>query len=313
MLGRAVFLNWLLVNIVYSIWIFGQSNGDILDVPPEILDTFVKENRYVLLLLKSAECLGCAEASDELEKVTPPETFSDISAIEKRSSHDAELASRYGVSEFPKLVFFREGTAVLYDGEKIVSSEVSAWLGLAEQEAVQILTDDTFEHLTQAATGATTGDWFVLFYKPSCPKCHQVFPAFESVAIRVKQRMNFAMVDMESNKKLLERFKIEKCPTAILFRQGKMYEYEPEKYEPKAITSFVESWYTNVQAKPVPVEPTGFDRLTESIAMALKEQLHDPDKKWFILSGAVSVAIVTIVIIAVCTCKKSPDGKKKQE
>lgn len=24
------------------------------------------------------------------------------------------------------------------------------------------LTDDTFEHLTQAATGATTGDWFVM-------------------------------------------------------------------------------------------------------------------------------------------------------
>ncbi|KAK3599777.1 hypothetical protein CHS0354_037263 [Potamilus streckersoni] len=311
MLSKAVYLNWLLVNIVYSIWIFGQSSGDIVEVTPEILDTFVKENRYVLLLFKSAECADCSEAADELEKVVPPETFSD--AVVKSLSHNAELATHYGVSEFPKLVFFRQGTPVLYDGEKIVSSEVSAWLGLAEQEAVQILTDDTFEHLTQAATGATTGDWFVLFFKPSCPKCQQVFPAFESVAVRVKQRMNFATVDMETNKKLLERFKIEKCPTAILFRQGKMYEYEPEKYEPKAITSFVESWYTNVQAKPVPVEPTAFDRLTESIAMALKEQLHDPNRKWIILSGAISVAIVTIVIIAICACKKSPEGKKKQE
>jgi hypothetical protein len=26
---------------------------------------------------------------------------------------------------------------------------------------LQVLTDDTFEHLTQAVTGATTGDWFV--------------------------------------------------------------------------------------------------------------------------------------------------------
>lgn len=28
------------------------------------------------------------------------------------------------------------------------------------------LTDATFEELTQAATGATTGDWVVMFYAP---------------------------------------------------------------------------------------------------------------------------------------------------
>jgi hypothetical protein len=27
---------------------------------------------------------------------------------------------------------------------------------------VKELNDETFEHLTQAATGATTGDWFVM-------------------------------------------------------------------------------------------------------------------------------------------------------
>lgn len=29
---------------------------------------------------------------------------------------------------------------------------------------VKELTDATFEHLTQAASGATTGDWFVMLY-----------------------------------------------------------------------------------------------------------------------------------------------------
>jgi len=28
--------------------------------------------------------------------------------------------------------------------------------------AVKELTDDTFEHLTQASSGATTGDWFIM-------------------------------------------------------------------------------------------------------------------------------------------------------
>ena len=34
---------------------------------------------------------------------------------------------------------------------------------IANQEAnVNYLTDESFEHLTQAASGATTGDWIVM-------------------------------------------------------------------------------------------------------------------------------------------------------
>jgi hypothetical protein len=35
-----------------------------------------------------------------------------------------------------------------------------------EASSMKILTDKNFEHDTQATTGATTGDWFVLFYAP---------------------------------------------------------------------------------------------------------------------------------------------------
>lgn len=31
-----------------------------------------------------------------------------------------------------------------------------------KEPIVKELTDETFEHLTQVATGATTGDWFVM-------------------------------------------------------------------------------------------------------------------------------------------------------
>ena len=36
----------------------------------------------------------------------------------------------------------------------------------ATEVDVVVLTDANFEHLSQAATGATTGDWFVEFYAP---------------------------------------------------------------------------------------------------------------------------------------------------
>lgn len=45
---------------------------------------------------------------------------------------------------------------------EVLSEDIQAWLNQAKDVATQALTDETFEHLTQAATGATTGDWLVI-------------------------------------------------------------------------------------------------------------------------------------------------------
>jgi len=41
------------------------------------------------------------------------------------------------------------------------AEEVLSWVGENMQSYTMTLNDDNFEHLTQASTGATTGDWFV--------------------------------------------------------------------------------------------------------------------------------------------------------
>lgn len=54
----------------------------------------------------------------------------------------------------------------------LVASSVQAY-DYAKDSNVVELSDETFEHDTQAASGATTGDWFVMFYAPvSCTRCH---------------------------------------------------------------------------------------------------------------------------------------------
>lgn len=47
---------------------------------------------------------------------------------------------------------------------------------------VVVLGDDNFEHLTQAGSGATTGDWLVEFYAPWCGHCKKLAPIYEKVA-----------------------------------------------------------------------------------------------------------------------------------
>lgn len=61
----------------------------------------------------------------------------------------------------PSLVYFRRGIPLLYDGH-ISGDEITQTLVDNQEPVVKELSDYTFEHLTQASTGATTGDWFVM-------------------------------------------------------------------------------------------------------------------------------------------------------
>jgi len=47
---------------------------------------------------------------------------------------------------------------------KIRAVDLEEFVETAQMVAMKTLYDETFEHLTQAATGATTGDWLVILY-----------------------------------------------------------------------------------------------------------------------------------------------------
>lgn len=73
----------------------------------------------------------------------------------------SNLVRLYSPNKEPAIVFFRRGNPMLLDHEKLGEDEMLMKITENEEPVVKELTDTTFEHLTQASTGATTGDWFV--------------------------------------------------------------------------------------------------------------------------------------------------------
>lgn len=46
--------------------------------------------------------------------------------------------------------------------DELLADEIVEWVVEAKQTPFPELTDETLEHLTQASTGATTGDWLIM-------------------------------------------------------------------------------------------------------------------------------------------------------
>jgi protein disulfide-isomerase-like protein len=125
---------------------------------------------------------------------------------------------------------------------------------------VQLLASDVvkldssnFEHLTQASTGATTGDWLIKFYAPWCGHCKSMAPAYERLATNLLGEVNVAEVNADKERGLRSRFDISGFPTIIFLRQGNVYKYKGPRTE-EAFTKFVKGGYldTSTKASPVP-------------------------------------------------------------
>lgn len=104
-------------------------------------------------------CDHCDKFETELFKIRD-ELKENIPA-EVAKVTNSQLVRLYSPKKEPAVVFFRNGVPLLYDGA-INAEEIYQQFDANKQPAVKDLTDDTFEHLTQAATGATTGDWLIL-------------------------------------------------------------------------------------------------------------------------------------------------------
>ena len=75
------------------------------------------------------------------------------------------LTKKFVIAKFPRLIYYRDENYVVYDGEQIDADSLVNWIEEFLEKKTRRLNDNSFEHDTQASTGSTTGDWFVLLYE----------------------------------------------------------------------------------------------------------------------------------------------------
>jgi len=131
-------------------------------------------------------------------------------------------------------------------------------------EDIVHLTDDDFEHLTQASTGHTTGDWFVMFHATWCGHCKAAIPKWQEFAELKKGLINVAAVNAPDCPNTADRFSVRGYPSFVFLKGGKMYDYNGGR-DVSSWDTFALSGYASEEAKEVPGPLTWFSKFIRDL------------------------------------------------
>ena len=179
------------------------------------------------------------------------------------------------------------------------------------QTDVVVLDEKTFEHLTQAATGATTGDWLVKFYAPWCGHCKALEPVWEQTATELLGSVNVAKVDCTANRALSMRFNIRGIPTLMLFSKGRMYYFkEPRSVE--TLSEFARGGFKLHEGEKVPPPLSSyFAELEFVFRHAYQEALKDLKARRYFTYNTVLVLVPGFFTVVIILLIVVPVGKPK--
>mmetsp|Transcript_10694 Transcript_10694/g.13523 ORF Transcript_10694/g.13523 Transcript_10694/m.13523 type:complete len:227 (+) Transcript_10694:50-730(+) len=177
-------------------------------------------------------------------------------------------------------------------------------LSITKANFVTKLTDDSFEHLTQAATGQTTGKWFINFHSPNCGHCQTLEPIWESFAEEIVKEHHdsgvlIGSVDVTKTPQTSQRFGIMHLPTLIYFANGGMYTYSPENgREVDDFVKFVLGEFKDTKMEKVPDGPSGLLKLVTDLRKKvydiepLRALLDDVEHIFLFRKNAVLIVLV---------------------
>lgn len=292
-----VLINSLLIGTSFSVEIEAVDDSDLVHL--------ITGEDNVIALFTKKNCESCDELETVLENLQD-DLKDHLSAIVVKSIN-SHMAGIYNPSKEPALVYFRRGLPLLYHGP-ITEDDIMQTFSDNREPVVKELSDVNFEHLTQASTGATTGDWFVFFYSNDCVICQRLYAVWEAVGATLKRRMNVARINrLENGMSTAKRFNVRESPEFIYIRQGKYFRYRLKEYTPKSFIEFAQNIHL-VKTKPEVVPPLS-NPMNEFLNENMKTILDHPQLYSYGIMGIAVVALAAIL----CKCLCSKESPKKPE
>lgn len=277
----------------------------------EVKQLIIDEKYVVILLSDEQKCSGkCRELEETLSSIRE-DVVESLNAWVVRT-HSPELNTEYGLNEVKlstAIVFLRSGNPLLYTGPAEDDDFMLDYLVTNIVSPIHPLGDNTFEHETQASTGATTGDWMVMFTKAGCDTCNHMRATIEAVAASLRGRKNVAIVDRDlDGGQTTRRFGVKDFPSFILFRLGRLYRFDLPLTDAATLIAFASDGFRNAHAENIPHPKTPFDDLVEQCADWLRE---NPS----IVNAAMYASIVLLAVIVIAAAgffKSSPAKSSKK-
>nr|XP_039252646.1 thioredoxin domain-containing protein-like [Styela clava] len=218
----------------------------------------------------------------------------------------------YGVNTLPQMMLFLKDTPFLYDGRDDESvweaDDILDWVEEAKQTPLQELTDETFEHLTQSSTGATTGDWIILFADRSRPECLKPYlPTISNIGLKLRRRKNAAFIDINSNPVTYSRFNTvlqTNCAAVLFFHRTELYKIPMNNFSTNSILKFVLEDYTYTEHVEVPKEHHEAHSQIDEAVKLLRSMLEEYTQYHTIHAGLLIILMAATMCIVFFLIKK---------
>jgi len=182
---------------------------------------------------------------------------------------------------------------------------MAALVGTTTADVVS-LNDDTFEHQTQASTGATTGSWLIMMgTADGCSACTTLKPLFEELGMDeelYEKSIVLGSVDVNVSPSTAMRFGIETIPSLMYLHKKKLYRFPIEvERTVESMKEFVLEHYDKSPAEVIPPPPTTMDQFLD-----LWKKLQESSLLFYGVLGMTAMLVGTIGVLIVTLVAGSP-------
>jgi len=211
-----------LLFVVYALCV----SAGTLSLTPETFDSVVDGTKNVFVKFFAPWCGHCKSMVPAYEETA--EAFakeSDVVIADVDADAHKDLATRFGVSGFPTLKFFKKGSTdpVDYNGGReaadiieYINKEAGTRGRVSKAaSAVIVLNSNNFDSIVLDSTK----DVFVEFYAPWCGHCKRLIPVWEKLSTVFKNDKDvvIANLDADSHKDLATKYGVSGFPTLFFF------------------------------------------------------------------------------------------------